>query len=347
MSRIHMKDWIQHVIQSSERIAIPIMTHPGIELIGRQVVEACQDGEIHAEAISALTHYPAGATTVIMDLTVEAEAFGAEIFFPPNEVPSVTGRLLKNAADVEALQGPSLTNARVPEYLKANRLSAACITDRPVLGGCIGPFSLAGRLYDMTEIMMAIYIEPATVELLLEKCTVFLIDYLKALRDMGVNGVVIAEPAAGLLSNADCLNYSSVYVKKIIEAVQTDYFAIILHNCGNTGHCTEAMIHTGAMGYHFGNKADMVKALENCPADVLVMGNLDPVSVMKQMKAEDVYNETMKLLEKTSGYPNYILSTGCDVPQEVPMANIEAFYKALCDYNNHTTTRKYFRHEAN
>ncbi len=49
---------------------------------------------------------------------------------------------------------------------------------------------------------------------------------------------------------------------------------VILHNCGNTGHCTPAMLKTGAKGYHFGNKADMVEALKVCPADVLVMGNL-------------------------------------------------------------------------
>ncbi len=328
-----MKDWIQHVIQSPERIAIPIMTHPGIERIGRRVVDACKDGQIHADAISALTVYPAGATTVIMDLTVEAEAFGAHILFPPNEVPSVMERLLQNAADVEALEVPSLSTGRIGEYLKANRITAERITDRPVFGGCIGPFSLAGRLYDMTEIMMAIYIEPTTVQQLLEKCTAFLINYLKALRDTGVNGVIVAEPAAGLLSNADCLNYSSVYLKRIINEVQTDHFAVILHNCGNTGHCTAAMLHTGAMGYHFGNKADIRKALDDCPSDVLVLGNLDPVSVMKQMSESEVYNATRTLLTGTSAYPNYVLSTGCDVPPEIPVANIYAFYEALRDYN--------------
>lgn len=35
---------------------------------------------------------------IIMDLTVEAEAFGAEIVFPEDEVPSVSGRLLRDEA---------------------------------------------------------------------------------------------------------------------------------------------------------------------------------------------------------------------------------------------------------
>ena len=55
-----------------------------------------------------------------------------------------------------------------------------------------------------------------------------------ALKATGVNGVVMAEPAAGLLSNEDCLQYSSLFVKEIIEKVQDDHFAVVLHNCGNT-----------------------------------------------------------------------------------------------------------------
>ena len=48
------------------------------------------------------------AATVIMDLTVEAEAFGAEIIFPENEVPSVSGRLLADEAAIEKLEVPDV-----------------------------------------------------------------------------------------------------------------------------------------------------------------------------------------------------------------------------------------------
>lgn len=334
MATLNMKKWIETILSTPQRVAIPIMTHPGIELIGKKVVDAVTNGETHFEAIKALyDQYPSAATTVIMDLTVEAEAFGCTIVFPDNEVPSVTGRLLSNKEEVEQLAIPSLDKGRIPEYLKANRLTAAYVKDKPVLSGCIGPFSLAGRLYDMTEIMMAIYIEPETIQLLLDKCTEFLISYILELKKTGVNGIVIAEPASGLLSDNDCRNYSSVYVKKIIDAVQDDSFAVILHNCGNTGHCTKAMVDSGAACYHFGNKIDMLKALEECPSDVLVMGNLDPVSVFKQMNAVEVYKATKELLKKTEKYKNFVLSSGCDTPPHVPLANINAFYQALEECN--------------
>lgn len=329
-----MKAWSREVMADSRRVAVPIMTHPGIELCGYTVRQAVTDGRIHAEAICKLNEaFPAAACTVIMDLTVEAEAFGAEVVFAENEVPNIVGRLVSDRASVEALQIPSLEAGRVPEYLKANRLAAGRITDKPIFGGCIGPFSLAGRLFDMSEMMMALYTEPDTIRLLLDKCSEFIMEYLRAMKATGVNGVIIAEPAAGLVSNEDCSAFSSAYIKKIVEELQDDRFMVVLHNCGNTGHCTAAMAETNAAGLHFGNKIDMVAALKECPAEALVMGNLDPVGVFKMASAEKVREETLALLRNTAEWPNYVLSTGCDVPPEVPMENIRAFYEALNEYN--------------
>ena len=317
-------------ILTTDRIPVmPIMTHPGIELIGKKVIDAVKDGQTHYEAVMALRkRFPQSvASTTIMDLSMEAEAFGANIVFDDNEVPTVSGRMLESAAAVEALQIPSLDAKRVPEYLKANRLAAEEL-DVPLFGGCIGPFSLAGRLYDMTELMMAMYIEPETANMLLDKCTQFILEYCKQIKASGSAGVVMAEPAAGLLSNDDCQAYSSRFVKTIVDAVQDDNFVVMLHNCGNTGQCTKAMIETGAAALHFGNAIDMAQVLEEVPADIAVSGNINPVEIMKfgtPQQVEDVAKQLIKLADK---HNNFILSTGCDVPPETPFENIESLFNA-------------------
>ncbi len=334
MKQCDMSHWANEIMVSHNRVACPIMTHPGIEMIGQTVCRAVTDGRVHAEAVEAVAHrYPGAAATVIMDLTVEAEAFGAEVVFPEDEVPSVVGRLLHNERDIDRLQVPALSAGRVPEYLRANLLLSRSITDRPVLAGCIGPYSLAGRLYDMSEIMMLIYVNPAAARRLLEKCTAFLIDYCLALKACGVQGVMMAEPAAGLLSDDDCRLFSSVYVKEIVERVQDEHFMVILHNCGNTGQCTSAMVASGAAAYHFGNKIDMTAALQECPSDVLVMGNIDPVSIFQQASPDEVRKETLKLLDATQTYRNFVISSGCDIPPGVSAANIEAFFDAVAKWN--------------
>lgn len=327
-------EWKRAIFQSKMKVAVPIMTHPGVDSCGYSVKKVVTDGAAHAEAICAMSRmFPSAACTVIMDLSVEAEAFGAEVVFAERELPNIVGRLVSDYDSVLNLSIPSLEAGRIPEYIKANRLAAASIKDRPVFAGCIGPFSLAGRLFDLSELMMAVYTEPATVHLLLEKCTEFIRRYVMALKAAGTDGVIIAEPAAGLISNDDCLEYSSQYISRIVREVQDEHFIVILHNCGNRGQCTQAMIASKADGLHFGNAVDMEQVLAECPDELLVMGNVDPVNIMKYGTPERVEYNVMELLSKLSPYSNFILSTGCDTPPGVPVENIRAFYDAIQKYN--------------
>jgi uroporphyrinogen decarboxylase len=337
--KINMNQWVEDIIRRKEITAIPVMTHPGIEMNGNTVREAVSNGRIHAEAVKRLTEaYPAVAACTIMDLTTEAEAFGAEIAFSDEAVPAVVGHMLKDVESINQLQIPSLHAGRIPQYLKANLLAAksqerTANNQKPLFAGCIGPFSLAGRLYDMSGIMMLIYENPDAAHTLLAKCTQFIEKYCQALKQTGANGVLMAEPAAGLMSNDDCQNFSSAYVKYIINKVQDDNFIVILHNCGNTGQCTKAMVSTGAAAYHFGNKCRMEEVIKDVPPTALAMGNIDPVSVFKDGTPEQMRETVFDLLDKMKDYPNFVLSSGCDTPPHTPVENINAFFDALNEWN--------------
>ena len=320
------------------------MTHPGIELNGHTVRQAVSDGNIHYEAVMTLAkQFPSAAACTIMDLTTEAEAFGAQIAFSDDAVPAVASRLLPNVDAIYQLQVPSLTAGRIPQYLKANLLAARDLKAPslwrgmeeapPLFAGCIGPFSLAGRLYDMSDIMVLIYEHPDAAHVLLDKCTQFIMKYCEALKLTGANGVLMAEPAAGLLSNDDCLVFSSPYVKRIVDRVQDDHFIVVLHNCGNQGHCTRAMVATGAAAYHFGNKCQMDEVIRDVPPTALAMGNLDPVSLFKDGTPEQMRKATFDLLDKMRSYPNFVLSSGCDTPPHTPIENINAFFESINEWN--------------
>ena len=330
---MEVNKWIDNIIRMDERFSLPIMTHPGIELIGHSIRQAVQDGNIHANAIKTLNdRFPAVALTTMMDLTVEAEAFGCTVTFPKNDMPHIIGRLM-DSVSVENLKIPDLSAGRIPEYLKAVRLMGEFVPDKPTFSGVIGPFTLAGRLYGMSEIMVDCYLNPTLIHLLLSKCTKFILAYCTEMKRIGSPGVIMAEPAAGLLANEDCLQFSSVYIRQIADALQDDHFLLVLHNCGNSGQCTHAMLQTGANAYHFGNAISMIDALKACPSDVLVLGNIDPVGVLKMKQPEEIKQVVIDLLQQTKCFPNFVLSTGCDVPPWVPLANIQAYYDALFAFN--------------
>jgi uroporphyrinogen decarboxylase len=89
------------------------------------------------------------------------------------------------------------------------------------------------------------------------------------------------------------------------------------------------MISTGAGGLHFGNSMDMRRALKEVPGNILVFGNIDPVSMLKMATPGDLMHITSDLLESAADYPNFVLSTGCDTPPGVPVENLRAFFAAV------------------
>lgn len=330
----NMKKWMFDIINSSERHAMPIMTYPGLSIINKTIMDVISDANSQYECIEALSkEYPSIAAVTIMDLSVESEAFGSPVKYSDNEVPSVSARIVEDLDAVQALKVPRVGDGRTSVYIKAAELSARNITDRPTFGGHIGPFSLAGRLFDMTEVMVALMLEPETVHALLEKCTEFLVEYAKAFKKAGANGIIIAEPASGLLSPENCTEFSSNYVKRIVDSVQDDNFMVILHNCGNTKNLVPSLLSTGARGLHFGNAVDMRDILPQITWGRLAFGNIDPARLFKNGSTEEMRVKTQELLENTANYKNFVLSSGCDVPPGTPIKNVNEFYTTLDSFN--------------
>ena len=332
--KMNMKRWMFGLLNSMEREAMPIMTYPGLKLANESLTRVIRNGEAQYRCIEALSRkYASAAAVTVMDLSVEAEAFGSPVTFSDEDVPTVASRIVSDYDTVMELKVPKVGEGRTSAYIKAAELAAANIDGRPSFGGIIGPFSLAGRLFDMTEAMVATLLEPDTMHALLEKVTVFLIEYAKAFKQVGANGIVMAEPAAGLLSPEQCEEFSSGYVKRVVDEVQSEEFMVILHNCGNTTKLVSSMVSTGAMGLHFGNAVKMWDIMPQIPWGRIAFGNIDPAGLFKNGTAQEVYAGTSELLQKTANYKNFVLSSGCDIPPGTPIENISAFFEALEDFN--------------
>ena len=179
----------------------------------------------------------------------------------------------------------------------------------------------------MTEIMILCYEEPELVETVLEKATQFLIAYAKAFKAAGANGIAMAEPAAGLLSPTLIREFSNPYVKRVQEAVEDENFLFLYHNCGTVTPLMKELEELNVHAYSFGNAIDLEDALKTLPSDRLIIGNIDPAGVIRNGTPELIEQETRALLEKCSKYPNFVLASGCDIPPQTSMENLEAFFR--------------------
>ena len=331
---MNVKQWVADVLASEKKKALPVLSFPSIQKMGITVAELINDSDKQAEGMKIIADsFPTAASVSLMDLSLEAEAFGSEIRVSDDEVPTVIGSIVSTEEEAEALKVPEIGAGRTQIYIDAIEKACKLITDRPVLAGVIGPFSLAGRLLDVSEALIYCYDEPDMVHLVLEKATEFLINYCKEYKKVGANGIVMAEPLAGLLSPSLAEEFSADYVKKIVDAVQDDEFIVVYHNCGNSTIKTiDTIVTNDCPMYHFGNAIDMEEMMSHIPENLIAMGNVDPAGEFRNGTPESIYARTKEVMEKCCKYKNFVISSGCDIPPMSPWENISAFFKAVEDF---------------
>lgn len=320
---------VARILSAPDRLFMPILTFPGAHMAGTTVREMVTDPVKQCAAeVAVHEQFQTPFVMSAMDLSVEAEAFGAAVHMEEWEVPTVTGRHVTDMAGIERLRIPEPGDGRTGVYLATVRGLRSKLADAIVLGGMIGPFSLAGRLFGVSEALAETMGAPDMMHALLKKTTAFLTAYARAFKESGAHGLIIAEPTAGLMSPASMRQFSTPYIRQIMAAVNDSDFQVILHNCGaRIGHLAPSL-ETGARILHFGKPMDIAAALAQVPPDVIICGNLDPSEVFVNGSIPEVRMKTQDLLKATEAYKNFVISSGCDVPAQTPMKNLFTFFTA-------------------
>ena len=334
MQHSSMYNWCNSIITTRHKVPQPIATFPAAYVLGCTVERLSKNPLGQAMGIKLMAEkYNLPIAMGYMDLSVEAEAFGANCVYHEEEVPTISGSIVNDEDDANALQIPEVGAGRTGTYLKGVEMALRLINDRPVFAECIGPFSLAGRLVDITEAMVLCYEEPDMMHTVLEKATKFIIEYVKAYKALGCHGIMIAEPLAGILSPALVEEFSCDYMKQIVDECQDKNFVIFYHNCGNNAVLqAEDIFAIGCKGYHFGDKIVLKDIMEKAPDDVIVMGNVSPSDEFFGGTRASIRKATYKVMHQCYKYDNFWLSSGCDVPALANPENIAEFFDAANDF---------------
>jgi len=318
------------ILNSPHSIPMPLGVYAGLEITGASISDVVTKARDQVEAVLALhERFHTQVMLTAMDLSAEAEAFGCRIRMSADEIPTVVGRKVTSDEEIDRLAVPEAGEKRTAVHLETAGRLVSMAMGCPVLGGVIGPFSLASRLFGVSESLLLTLENPDVMEKLLRKSTQFLVEYVLAFCAQGVDGVIMAEPAAGLLSPRGLSRFSSAYIRQIIEAARSEDFTIVLHNCGAKIIHLPKILEAGVEIYHFGAPMDISEALEQVNNDVILAGNLDPSSVFYFGSEEEVTAQTLSLMDRTSGHRNFVPSSGCDIPPHTPVRNLDAFYAAV------------------
>ena len=334
-AKMNMREWKESVIGSPYKKGVPVLSFPVVQLMGITVKELISSSDLQAEGMKMVAdRCPSLAALSMMDLTVEAEAFGSQVRISDDEIPATIGEIVTSVEDAQNLVVPPVGAGRTQTYIDAMKKACELITDRPVFAGIIGPFTLAGRLIGIQNLMKALKRNPEMVHITLRKSTDFIIAYAKAYKEQtGANGFVMAEPMTGLISPKMAVEFSEPYVKEIIDAVQDEEYIVVYHNCGdNVVYMADSIARLGAEGYHFGNIIDMAEIIPKMPENSLVMGNIDPSNCFCNETPEQMRTAVLDLMEHCWQYPNFVPSSGCDIAPIAKWDCVEAFYGAIDEF---------------
>ena len=97
---MNMQAWLKEQMAADRRRAMPILSFPSIQLMGITVKDLIADSDVQARGMYEIARRcPTAAAVSMMDLSVEAECFGAQIRVSDDEVPTVVGSVAETPED--------------------------------------------------------------------------------------------------------------------------------------------------------------------------------------------------------------------------------------------------------
>jgi uroporphyrinogen decarboxylase len=306
------------------RLVAPLMGYPGAQLTRSTLKQNGFNAELHYRSVYKLVEmFAPDFIFYMMDLSVEAGAIGLQIRYPLEESASVEFHPVQNVADLDQYKVlDPIYDARVRSYIETMRLMSHNLPGVTKGAYVIGPFTLAGLMIGASQIAIATIDNPDLVYATLNYAEDVITRYTKELVNAGAELVAILEPTATFLSPKAFVRFSGNYVNRIARRLDT---ITVLHICGDTTRLVPAMGQIEVQGLSLDSMVDFSQAVTKIPSDMVLIGNLDPVRILLNEKPDGVRQAVRRLLDDMAPYENFILSTGCDLPQETPLANIRAF----------------------
>ena len=94
---MNMTQWLQDIKAAPVKKPMPVLSFPCIQLLGIDVQQLISSSDYQAKGMKAVAdRTDAAASVSMMDLSLEAEAFGSTIRVSPDEVPAVIGHTVEN-----------------------------------------------------------------------------------------------------------------------------------------------------------------------------------------------------------------------------------------------------------
>ena len=212
---------------------------------------------------------------------------------------------------------------KIEAYRKVN--STGALTS----GWSWGVITAAGFLRGVETLLMDIALEPELAHDAIKKSAKLVDGVMRAGSDGG-DYIWVPDPtASGTVIDLDTFkNFDLPYTRELVDGWKRDYgLSVIYHVCGDTIPIMEAIPDTHIDVLSADHAISLTEARGIVGDRIGLMGNVHPIEVLWNGTPEQVRAESQRCIGEAGKDGRFILSGGCEVPRDTPIANI----KAMCD----------------
>jgi len=248
---------------------------------------------------------------------------GCEMKIEEKGSPAVTDFPIKEPENLKGITMPDFKKDwRVDSALKSAALLKEKADDYYLFGTFLGPFSLAGTLRGLENLMLDTLERPDFVHDLMDFSKDVLFEQAK-LHAPYLDGIMYCDPSASgdLISPKTTETFLIPHFRKLNQDTKKLGIDVLNHICGNTTNALEHIRELEADAFSLDFKVDLADAREKITDRMALVGNVEP-SLIFTSDAAEIEKLSREAISK-AGEKGFVLSPGCDVPLESPIENVK------------------------
>ena len=324
-----MNDLWNYISNSKKRLIYPQMGGMGLMLTNYSMFEVYEDADKLLEISLQMDEtFPIDFAYPLDFGVVFLHTLGVPLRKPKYDFASAIANPITSLEILEQLKIPNPeTDGLMPEYLKGIAKISQAIA-KPQMVAVMGPFTLAAELAGVCLLAKSTIKNKEFVEHLLDFTTEAVMQFIVALKKAGATLIQISEPTTVILSPQLFHELITPRLRKIIALINEGNISSI-HICGDTTMYLSEILATNPQVISLDQIMPMEQTIQAIPAQVVLAGNLDPISLMLESSKNEVFEATKALLKQMEPYPNFMVSFGCDCPVHTPPENLQAVLQAV------------------
>jgi uroporphyrinogen decarboxylase len=285
--------------------------------------------------MKALNAFGWDAVCFSSDVGMYAEALGAKIEFPYDDIPRIVKPVLSHGnlyEDFKKLETPNpLKSGRLTESIKAIEMIKKELKDEvPIIGWTEGPFQ-GVTLLSGADPMQFFYIldHPDEFREILDWYADFEIEVAHSMFEAGADIIGVGETAAYFMSPKFFEEFCLEPERKACKAIKNIGMLPLIHCCGYVPQCIHFSKETNPRGaIQFDYQVDLEWAKNLLRDKVTIMGNLDYNKLTNATPAQ-VFEDCKNHIDIAAKGGGYWLAFGCEIPRELPYENMRAIMRAI------------------